>query len=272
MASALVVSYDGTAFHGVARQPGLRTVAGQIEEALSIVCQRPIELAIAGRTDAGVHARAQVLSCEERLNPTIGGRIAKLAGDGLAVRCILPVEDGFHARFSARFRQYLYRIRLAADDPVYARRAWLAGSGIDVGLLQAALAAASGRRDFSALCKARSAGGFERELLGSDVVVSEGFVDVVVVGASFCQQLVRRLVGNAVAVATGRLGLADFGSRLAELDRAGMATVAPAEGLYLWRVGYGGDWRWVFDSYRKAGFEAEWAGFQPDELGIAVEC
>ncbi len=272
MASALVVSYDGSAFHGVARQPGLRTVAGRIEEALSIIGQRPIQLAVAGRTDAGVHARAQVFSCAEEIDPTVAGRIGKLSGGGLAVRSIVPVEDGFHARFSARFRQYVYRIRLAVDDPGYAGRAWLAGPGIDAELLGAALSAATGQRDFSALCKARSAGGFQRHLLASEVVVSSGFVDVIVVGVSFCQQLVRRLVGNAVAVATGRLGLAEFEGALGAFDRARLATVAPAGGLYLWRVGYGDNWQWVFDSYRKAGFEAEWVGFQPDELGLGIEC
>ncbi|MHB8189003.1 MAG: tRNA pseudouridine(38-40) synthase TruA [Ferrimicrobium sp.] len=274
MVTAWVVSYDGARFHGAAKQPGLATVAGAFGSGLEVALRRPVAIQIAGRTDAGVHARGQVFSVDDP-GAEVGwvGKInSMISPQGASVRIAVELPATFHARFSARWRHYVYRIQLTAvPDPLWGDRAWGVPFDLDVAAMQRAAGELVGTHDFSALCRAKSAGGFMRELTEVAIVPGFGFLDVVVVGRSFCHQLVRRLVGALVDVGRGRQASESVSSRLASCDRRMFPSVAPPWGLYLWRVGYGDPPVGVAESYRINGFEREWVSVVTGEFQFPLD-
>lgn len=267
---ALVVAYDGQEFVGAAPQPGLRTVVGALRGALETVLQRSTLLAIAGRTDAGVHARAQLLSVP--IQPTEGllvgdrdrfaRRLGHLAGRGLWVRSAGVVAGSFDARRSVRWRHYLYRLDLRRGDrgggALLDPRVWACGP-LDAEVLAAALATLRGDLDATGLCRAEAAGGYRRRVLSTRVWVrAPGRVDVSVIGVSFCHEFVRRAVGNAVALAQGRLDWGRWSEGVHTGKRALLSTVAPPWGLVLWRVGLNDRWEWSEERLARLGAEADW--------------
>jgi tRNA pseudouridine38-40 synthase len=270
VATALVLSYDGSRFHGAAPQPGMRTVVGTVSVAIATVVQAEARIQIAGRTDAGVHARAQVLAVDKDVTWLNPRRLEKLCAPGIGVRAVYPVEETFSPRADARYRQYLYRIRTAFSDPLDGF-SWCVGIPIDVAVLRDQLSHFVGAHMFTALCKANSAGGFFREVLGVEVYERPGYIDVMIAGRSFCHQMVRRMVGSAVAVACGRLSPAGLQGAFANEDRGALSYLAPAKGLFLWRVGFNHLWREALESYGLLGFEAEWSIFPQEGLDFRVE-
>jgi len=271
----LVVGYDGQVFHGAARQPGLRTVAGSLERAASIVAQSRAVVRLAGRTDAGVHARAQVIAVSfpedpavhERLGEAerLAGRLERLAGPGLVVRRVAWGPDGFDPRRFATWRHYLYRLSLARSAWAGAGLRWTVGP-LDVELLAQALAGVRGELDATALCRAGADGGYRRTVHAARVWVrGGGLVDVSVVGSSFCHEFVRRLVGNAVAVAAGRRSLAAWREAIDTGRRDVLSQVAPPWALTLWRVGFDAEWRWSEARLVQLGFERDAAELDPRE-------
>jgi tRNA pseudouridine38-40 synthase len=149
----LTLEYDGTGFHGWARQPGLRTVEGVLRDALDAVFPRWDGLAVAGRTDTGVHATGQVASLEVEGGPPLERAADALNAalpEDVAVLESAPAPDGFHARFSARSRSYRYRVLTGRRSPLEARRAFWWPRSVDVDALQKTAAALVGVHDFRA--------------------------------------------------------------------------------------------------------------------------
>lgn len=262
----LVVAYDGRAFSGAASQPGRLTVAGALEGALGTVVGLPVKAVLAGRTDAGVHARAQVVGVEldeaavARLGPLdrLGRRLERLARVPLWVRGVGFAPAGFDPRRSARWRHYVYRLVQRPRDPLLAF-GWPVGP-LEVHRLASMLASLRGPIDATGLCRARADGGYAREVLSARAWVrGADEVLVSVLGVSFCHQFVRRAVGNAVAAATGRLALEDWERGVREGRRELLPYVAPPEGLALWRVGYESAWTWSEELLVERGLEADWA-------------
>jgi tRNA pseudouridine38-40 synthase len=257
----LVFAYDGTDFSGWAAQPGLRTVQGVMEEALSRIVRQesPPRLTVAGRTDAGVHARAQVAHVDigadawERLP----GRAPETPGDALLrrLRGVLPphicvnavavAPEGFDARFGALERRYTYRIADASSprDPLARRHvAWVEGE-VDLPALAAASASLTGLRDFAPFCKARDGAttirdlqefSWDRPASGADA----GLLVATVRADAFCHSMVRSLVGAVLAVGQGRRDLAWLSEIARGSARAQAIAVAPAHGLTLEEVVY----------------------------------
>jgi tRNA pseudouridine38-40 synthase len=251
---ALVLAYRGAAFHGFARQPGLLTVQGDLEQALATLFRREVETVGAGRTDAGVHALGQVVSFEvspeeaatrplERLQASLNA----LTSDDLVVRAAQLKPPGFSARFSAVEREYRYRIYTRESPPLFIAP-WVWWLPLDIPLdIQAMKRAALllvGEHDFSSFCVAASATGKNtvREiksvlLFGTDHLGESCHV-VQVIGNAFLHSMIRIIVGSLVEVGLRRHEPEWIGEVLAAHDRTAAGQTAPAQGLTLWRVRY----------------------------------
>jgi len=269
----LDLGYDGGGFAGWARQPGLRTVQGELEAALGRVLRlpEPPTTVVAGRTDAGVHARGQVVHVDvprgawEALpgrstrSPAVAA-VARLAGvleRDVVVSRAAEAPPGFDARFAALRRHYAYRVSDDPGGPSPLRRhdvvaAGHAGGGrdrLDVGAMDAASRALEGLHDFSAYCRPREGATTTRTLLryrwsraAADAPAGEAGLLVAEVSAdAFCHSMVRALVGAALAVGAGRRPVGWPAEVLARGVRDGGAAVAPAHGLVLERVDYPDD-------------------------------
>lgn len=251
-AIALIVAYDGSGFAGFARQPGLVTVQGSIEDALRTVLKRPVETTGAGRTDAGVHALGQVVSFESTGKVPDPDRLVRslnaLTPSGLAVRGVRVARPGFSARFDATGREYRYRIAAGATPPLFsANVAWHVPRELDVAAMTEAGACLLGEHDFRSFCVTESAQGkrTHRRLdvveLARENVLGEECLVVRIVGNAFLHSMVRVIVGTLVEVGAGRRQSAWVREALEARDRAAAGPTAPAHGLTLHRVEYPDD-------------------------------
>lgn len=273
---ALGVAYDGTGFHGFARQPGQRTVAGTLLDALGRLTGEDHELVCAGRTDAGVHALAQVVHVDlpagllaGRYGPApTAGPSASPAGeapsDAGAPHQSLPklasaldrqvrpearvwravlAPDGFDARHSATARRYRYDLDLALrPDPTLRGRAWRIEQPVDLARLRLATDPLLGEHDFAAFCRRppdRPDGPLTREVLAAHWSSHpDGLLRFEIEARSFCHQMVRSLVAALVAAGTGRLRPSDVVALLHRARRDGLPAPAPPGGLTLVAVRY----------------------------------
>ena len=255
----LDLSYDGTDFSGWATQPGLRTVQGTLEAALATVLRVPAApLTVAGRTDAGVHARGQVAHLDvdpdavvaaagRSADPPLDALVRRLGGiapPDLRVRRVVEAPEGFDARFSALWRRYAYRIADAPDvvDPLVRGHVLAWPRRLDVDAMDEASTGLLGLQDFAAFCKQREGATTVRTLLElSWRRTSAGAVEARVVADAFCHHMVRALVGCLVAVGEGRREVTWPAQVLGSRTRDSGVTVVHAHGLTLEEVGYPDD-------------------------------
>jgi len=238
----LDVAYDGTGFRGYARQEGVRTVQGELEPALSILLETSIDTAVAGRTDAGVHARHQVVSFAyegdidlDRARRSLNG----IVGPEISVSAVSRAADDFNARFSAIWRRYRYRIDTRPfTDPLTRHFTWHAGRALDVAAMSVTARALIGEHDFSSFCRAVEGKSNTRRVTALSLDESESLIDVWIQANAFCHQMVRSIVGYLYDVGRGFSDGSRVNEVIAAQDRAAVATVAPAHGLTLWEVGY----------------------------------
>lgn len=253
----LDLAYDGTDFHGWAKQKGgLRTVQQTVEEKLSMVLRHPVELTVAGRTDAGVHASGQVAHLDTTRSAlgqrSIDGdpsklvkRLAKLLPADVRVHACTEVPADFDARFSALRRRYVYRITTHPRGalPTRARDTATWFKPVDLELMQAAADQLVGLNDFVAFCKAKPHATTIRELLAFEwkdvsTPAEPQLYEAHVTADAFCWSMVRSLVGCCLRVGEGSRGV-DFASRmLREESRSSEIPLADAQGLSLVGVDY----------------------------------
>lgn len=236
------LAYDGTGFRGYATQRGLRTVQGELSRAFETALGTPVELAVAGRTDAGVHARGQVVSLWvdrdvdlERLPRALNG----LLGPEVTVRAVVEVHEDFNARFSARWRQYRYSISTDdAPDPLTRGFVWHVGPKVDVESMISTAAEYVGEHDFSAFCRSVEGKSNVRRVDEARWDRVENGLEFWITANAFCHQMVRSLVGLAYDVGRGYTPAGSVRDIVESGDRSRVVTVAPPHGLTLWRVGY----------------------------------
>lgn len=240
----LEIAYDGTRFAGWAAQPGTRTVQGELEAALErILGGERVALTVAGRTDAGVHALAQVASFEHRREPPdrFAERLNAVLPSDVAVLCAEPAPDGFDARADARSRAYRYRI-LASPlrDPFEDGRALWWRHPIDRTTLDRCAAAVVGSHDFTAFTPTQTQHVlFERNVTSCRWGAERPRLLAMEIEApSFMRSQVRVLVGTMLEVAGSGRSLDDFRSLLEGAPREHAGETAPAHGLYLAGVRY----------------------------------
>lgn len=247
----LDLGYDGGAYSGWGVQPGLPTVQGTIEGAIATILRLPVEtyrLIVAGRTDAGVHARHQVAHIDlPRAEYGRAGagelqrRLNGLLPHDIRVFAVAAAAEGFDARFSALSREYQYRVVSAPSigDPLRRHDTLSWERPLDLPLLTEASALLLGRHDFAAYCRRREGATTIRSLRTLDwVPYDDGLLVATVVADAFCHSMVRSLVGALLAVGDGRKPVDFPASLLDRAARAGDVTVAPAHGLTLISIAY----------------------------------
>ncbi len=262
------LGYNGAFFHGWARQPGLRTVEEEVSSALELVLRRPIQLTVAGRTDAGVHARCQVahfdvdfsevsLVNRRRIQGILSQRYSRLWRDPLIqasltmlearsgaadifLHELTPVSNDFDARFSALSREYCYR--LADEDSIHdpilrASTWWQPGVKLDTEVMSAAAKMLVGEHDFLSFSKPRKGATTVREVTSFEVIRGSQ-VEVRVTADAFCHSMVRSMVGALFEVGRQKRDLAWVARLLKEPSRAHGVPIVPAHGLTLEQVRY----------------------------------
>lgn len=273
----LDLAYDGTDFSGWATQPGLRTVQGEIEQAIATLLRvdaPDVRLTVGGRTDAGVHARGQVAhidvtaeqfdrwgasqqhakvpavhadgtvsEAERIMTRRLNGVLRRSAPD-IAIHRVAAAATGFDARFSALRRRYEYRLRPenARRDPLTSRFTADVPRTLHLATMQRVSADLLGLQDFTTFCKAREGATAVRELLAFDWRETEdGAYAARIEADAFCHSMVRALVGSVVAVGHGRIGEGELLELRDARQRTSRFTVMPAHGLSLEEIGYPSD-------------------------------
>ncbi|HEX4430248.1 MAG TPA: tRNA pseudouridine(38-40) synthase TruA [Frankiaceae bacterium] len=234
------LAYEGTEFAGWARQPDQRTVQGVLEDALGQVLRLPVHpsLTVAGRTDAGVHARGQVAHADLESIPSLRWLNAVLPDD-VRVQDVSVAPPGFDARFAALSRRYSYRVTDAPVDPLRRRDTLAWGHSLDLAAMNAAAQLLTGEHDFAAYCKRRAGATTIRRLLALTWNrAADGVLEARVEADAFCHSMVRALVGALLTVGEGRRPVQWPGEVLAAGIRDSAVPVVPPHGLCLEEVRY----------------------------------
>jgi tRNA pseudouridine38-40 synthase len=240
----LDIEYDGSGFRGWAKQPGLRTVQGELEAALETVLREPVNLTVAGRTDTGVHALGQVASfdTDAELPIDLARNLNGVGPDDIAVSAAAAAPDGFDARRDARSRTYRYRIETRpAPSPFERNRALWWPQALDQDALDACAAALPGTHDFTAFTPTQTDHvHFNREILAASWDRSDDILSFRITADAFMRSMVRVLLGTMLDAASGRRDPEDFRKLLAGAPRSAASDTAPPHGLYLVSVAYAG--------------------------------
>ena len=240
----LTLEYDGGPYAGFQAQADLPTVQGAVEAAVKAFSGEDVRIAAAGRTDTGVHATGQVIHVDLtkawEAKVVMNALNAHLRPQPIAVLDAALAEDGFHARFSAVGRRYLYRILNRPAPPALEQgQVWHVKKPLDAEAMHAAAQALVGHHDFTtfrdAACQAKS----PVKTLDEVTVSRHGEeVRLAFAARSFLHRQVRSMTGTIAEVGIGRWSAADLASALAACDRAACGPVAPAQGLCLVAVAY----------------------------------
>jgi tRNA pseudouridine38-40 synthase len=264
----LVVSYDGAGFAGSQRQLDRRSVQGELERVLSKLASDPADLpiaiAMAGRTDAGVHAAGQVASvidlrpdfAPERYLRAINAHLEQ----DCAVSSVERVHGAFHAQYDATWREYRYRIWTGLVQPLARTQTWQRRGGVDADRMAAAAAGLIGRHDFASFA-GRGEGmpwsprqlterGTIRTVMMSEIRTIQPWwagtcggtlIEYRIVADGFLPRMVRTIVGVLVSIGQGKQAVDWIEALLDGRNRSLAGETAPPQGLTLWRVGYDND-------------------------------
>ncbi len=245
----LTLAYDGTDFHGFARQPGLRTVQGELEKWLSEASERPVEVIGASRTDAGVHAGAQAVQFAadslkvppERLMAYARGTLPH----DLTIRNWEVVPADFHVRFAARWKTYRYMLDLGQVPDVFVRRfATHVPQPLSEEAMREGASALHGTHDFTSFCAAKAE---QTDKVRTIYRIhffrqSDDLMAIDVTGNGFLYHMVRNIVGTLVEVGKGKIPPTALAPILEAHDRRAAGPTAPPQGLTLWHIEYHKDW------------------------------
>jgi tRNA pseudouridine38-40 synthase len=251
------LAYDGTAYYGWARQSGHKTVQQSLLDALTLVfgeSTNDFSMRVAGRTDAGVHAYAQVAHIDvsaaqiKRLGRTksIAFRLNSILDRDIRIHSFEIAPPGFHARFSATFRRYRFRIAdgPVTKDPLQGRYTlWLAHE-LDLDLMRDGAKEFIGLHDFNSFCKARAGATTIRNMKSIKITRNPdlgGVIEIELIADAFCHNMVRAIVGGLIAVAQGSAEKSEITHVLKVAQKRAPFKVATPEGLTLVEIGYPAD-------------------------------
>ncbi|KYD30326.1 tRNA pseudouridine synthase A [Geobacillus sp. B4113_201601] len=240
-----MIAYDGTHFFGYQIQPGKRTVQGELERVLKRMHKgKEVRVAASGRTDAGVHAYGQVIHFDtplslspEQWKKALNAQLP----DDIVVRSAAETDSAFHARFSAKAKEYRYNVWTAAERDVFRRHycAWHPYP-LHIDAMNEALVPLKGTHDFTGFCSAKTAMEDRvRTIYHAEVEADGPMLQFRLIGSGFLYNMVRIIVGTVLEVGQGKRSPSDIEWLLAAKDRRLAGPTAPAQGLYLWRVYYG---------------------------------
>lgn len=240
----LTLSYDGSAYLGFQVQPGGATVQSTVEAALGRILQEPVRVRAAGRTDAGVHAREQVVDFGDAgirsLETIVRGGNALLPPD-LRIMDAVEVPEGFNARRDAKEKEYRYFLHLCpVSSPFFVRHSWHLEKPLDLDAVREALRQVVGEHDFSSFrgqgCTAKTTvRTIHRAELREEIPALHS---ISISGNGFLRHMVRNLVGTAVDAGKGNIPPGRMAKLLTLKNRAEAGPTAPARGLFLWSVEY----------------------------------
>ena len=250
----LTVAYDGTSFHGFAENDGVRTVMGELRDAVEKVVRQHVDIVGAGRTDAGVHGWGQVVSCDLPAETDLEGlvrRINRMCSPAVVARDAQWTESpDFSARFAAKWRHYRYDIWNSPHPNVFlAATAWHVVPPLSLPSLRLSCDPLIGELDFSSFCRRpKTVPGQPEPSMTRRVMLARwsevptdygpGLLRFEIRANAFCHQMVRSIVGTMVDAGSGRLHAGDVRGILLTKDRQAAGQVAPPHGLCLWEVGY----------------------------------
>lgn len=240
----IIVEYDGTNYHGWQRQPNDITVQQILEEKIGIITQEKIKLIASGRTDAGVHAIGQVANFKtksniEERNLLMGAN--SLLPEDIVVKDLVEVEEGFHARYDARSKVYLYQIfNNMFPSALYRNYSWFVRSPLNIDFIRTAALQLVGTHDFSSFCAANGDTiDHIRKVMDISIHKEDnGMVKFSIEADGFLRYMVRNIVGTLVDVGIGKLSPAGFLDIMESKDRNMAGVTAPPQGLFLREVKY----------------------------------
>jgi tRNA pseudouridine38-40 synthase len=239
----LQVEYDGTDFHGWQKQPGLRTVQGVLEDAVERTVRERVVVNGAGRTDAGVHATGQVCNFvveTPRTPREIGGALASLLPEDIQIRRVDEADPGFHARFSATGRRYVYYLR-TEPTAIWRRFAHVVTWTLDLDAMRDAAGRLAGEKDFASFTPIRSTDvPTVCDLREISIDQKDEVIAVTFRADHFLHHMVRVIVGTLLEIGRGRMAPERIEAILCKKDRTAAGPTVPPNGLFLTEVEYGG--------------------------------
>jgi len=243
----MTVAYDGSGFSGFTENLNVKTVGGELKAALATVLRHPVNLIVAGRTDAGVHAWGNVVHFDTEVGDldlvALQRSLNHMLGPAIAVRSADVAAPGFNARHDAVARCYRYTVlNRPAPDPFLASTTWHVEQPLELAALRLSCDPLIGEHDFSSFCRVPKRipdASLVRLVYDARWVdLGEGLLRFDIAASSFCQQMVRAVVGTMVPMGLGRQRAGEMAGILRARDRSAANRVAPARGLCLWQVVY----------------------------------
>lgn len=236
-------SYDGTNFNGYQLQPNLRTVQGELEKAVSYLNKQTYtSVQSSGRTDKGVHALGQVahfdLNIETTLDKIKRGLNSNLSEDIHIIK-VSKVSENFHARFSAKKKEYVYRINVGEYDPMMRNYVYQYNRELDVDKMGQAIKYFEGTHDFSSFVSSEDIRENKvRTIMKTDIKKKKDIIEIIFQADGFMKYQVRNMVGLLIYVGSGKKEVDDVSKIIEAKDRTKSVKTAPSQGLYLKKVWY----------------------------------
>jgi tRNA pseudouridine38-40 synthase len=238
------LSYDGTHFFGYQIQPGKRTVQGELERVLEQMHKgKAIRVTASGRTDAGVHAYGQVIHFDTFLSLSSDQWKKALNAqlpDDIVIKDVQEADPSFHARFSAKAKEYRYKVRIAQERDVFLRNyCYHYPYPLDMEAMRHALRLIEGTHDFTSFCSAKTdVDDRVRTIYKADMAVHDDLLEFCFIGNGFLYNMVRIIVGTILEVGQGKRSIDSISHAFEAKDRRFAGKTAPPQGLYLWKVYY----------------------------------
>lgn len=238
------VAYDGSRFHGFEKQPNVEmTIQGKLESVLSIMTESTVEIIGAGRTDAGVHARAMICNAHletDKSENEIRDYMNHYLPDDICICEVKEASDRFHARYKATGKTYVYTCYIGDIKPVFNRKyVYVLNRKPDVSKMQEAAKYLIGTHDFKSFCgNPKMKKSTVREIDKIEIVSKGSYLTLSFHGTGFLQNMVRILTGTLLEVGWGKKKVDDIPGIIDALDRQAAGFTAPAIGLCLMKVDY----------------------------------